>query len=580
MPTAVAGSGKHSTADAARTTRPDAVDPNTGELADSPVSATAVTKTAAQVAPTHAVNRGRVIAAGEPLAGATSTAAAAASNPIAGFLHAVASLFGLDRPKAPSDPISAAVWGLFQQVASVFGVTPKVGTPGVSDPVATTGLVTGMLGFTDPDGQALTYIIAKDPTLGVVTVDTAGTYSYTPTLAARLAAAGGKGPTTDTFTVTAFNGTASTRVTVSVPISPDAPVAGAPTVGTPHAVTGVVTGGVTVSDPAGQPLTYSVTGNPSKGTITEFDSSTGKFTYTPKMPAQLAAETAGAVGADTFVISASNGAASTAVTVTVAVDPGTPQIGTPGYSLDSSDPAGVVTGTVTFSDPAGGHLTYSVTSDPTKGTITEFDTSTGEFVYMPGPDSADVGDTFAVTATNGVHSATQTISVPVKNTDPLDGIWTVTSTEGQVDGSEPTGPQPVPDGLQITLGFTRTGSEYNGVLTSTYGDTTGTVPWGTVSKAGPGSYTGEVPADQLAASEQAIRDLYSHDGASVTDVVMSVTFAVWVSDDGKTISAKQSTSQQFTVTGIGDDGESYSQTLDFSSVQTYNGTKISDSVSL
>ncbi len=90
-----------------------------------------------------------------------------------------------------------------------------VGTP---DPV--NGVVTGSLNFT---GTNLTYTVTTPPTNGAVTVDTAGNFTYTPTLAARAAAANPGAPTTatqDNFTVTASNNAGSAPETVTVPVSP------------------------------------------------------------------------------------------------------------------------------------------------------------------------------------------------------------------------------------------------------------------------------------------------------------------------------------------------------------------------
>jgi hypothetical protein len=500
----------------------------------------------------------------ETTTAATTPTGAARTNPIAGLLHGVASIFGLDRPTAPSNPIGAFFWGVLQQVASALRVAPRPGSATSSTPVVTTGLVTGDLGFTDPAGGTLSYTLISGPDNGELTFDeAAGTYSYTPSLDARLAAAGGTGPLTDSFRVRAFNGIASTTKVVNVAISPDTPVAGVPTVGAPDVVTGAISGGVTFSDPASQPLTYSVSTGPSKGTITEFDSSTGEFTYTPSTDAQLGAEAAGAVGADTFVISASNGAASTTVTVTVAVDPGTPQSAAP--VVDTSDPSGAVTGTAVFTDPAGGQLTYSITTGPSEGSISEFDDSTGEFTYVPNEDSAAVSDAFVVTASNGVHTATQTISVPVNTTDAFVGVWNVTSiTTSALDGSSsvtiPVPSDVFPDPLHIPV--TRSGSEYNVLI-------------GTVTKTGPRSYSAALPEDQIAARKQQRLDFLAATGQTATDYELSITFTVEVSEDGQTMTMSQVIIERFNLV-TGDTVTPY----DGSGRQTFNATKISDTVSV
>lgn len=99
------------------------------------------------------------------------------------------------------------------------------------------------------------------------------------------------------------------------------PVTGTPTVGTPNLTTGVVTGTVEFTEPAGQPLTYAVSTNPALGIVTV--TAAGAFTYTPTTAARLAT-------ADTFTVTASDGVAATNEVVTV------PVIGTatPGVTTD------------------------------------------------------------------------------------------------------------------------------------------------------------------------------------------------------------------------------------------------------
>ncbi len=98
---------------------------------------------------------------------------------------------------------------------------PTAGTPTVGTPTESTGAVTGALNFTDADGDTLSYSVTQ-PSTGTVSITSAGTYTFTPTSAARVAAAAG-GPTSITFIVTATDGQASTPVSVTVPIA--APIA-------------------------------------------------------------------------------------------------------------------------------------------------------------------------------------------------------------------------------------------------------------------------------------------------------------------------------------------------------------------
>jgi YVTN family beta-propeller protein len=82
------------------------------------------------------------------------------------------------------------------------------------------------------------------------------------------------------------------------------PVAATPTVGTADPVTGVVTGSLNISLPAGLPLTYKVSGSPFGGSVVV--NSDGGFVYTPT-----------SFGTNTFTVTASDGLAATNQTVTV-----------------------------------------------------------------------------------------------------------------------------------------------------------------------------------------------------------------------------------------------------------------------
>ena len=148
-------------------------------------------------------------------------------------LHGLASLFN---PRgAHTDTVTVTVTVTAAPVgngAPVAQRPPTVGTPN-----GATGAVSGNLGVIDPDGDRLTYDLAPEqgPQNGIVTFDPeTGTYTYTPTQAARLNAglnspqtfarsafaAAAAAPTQDSFTVLVSDGELSTPVTVTVPISP------------------------------------------------------------------------------------------------------------------------------------------------------------------------------------------------------------------------------------------------------------------------------------------------------------------------------------------------------------------------
>ncbi|WP_197040267.1 YncE family protein [Mycobacterium sp. URHB0044] len=113
--------------------------------------------------------------------------------------------------------------------------TPK-GLPTVTGTDSTTGAVTGSVNVTDIDGDKLTFATAPNtgPASGTVTYgEVTGTYTYTPTDAARQQAAQTSTEDYDHFTVNVGDGQATTAVPVTVVISPKAAVPPPPSGGAP-----------------------------------------------------------------------------------------------------------------------------------------------------------------------------------------------------------------------------------------------------------------------------------------------------------------------------------------------------------
>ena len=304
---------------------------------------------------------------------------------------------------------------------------PTVGITLASGPTAATGAVTYRVTGTDADRDTLTYTVTGDPTKGTLVRNSTGTYTYTPTAAARhdAAAAGATADQKqDTFTITAndaHGGTVVTTVTVTVSPKNTAPTA-TPTVGTPDAA-GVVTGSVGAGDVDGDPLTYTVTGGPAKGSVV-IDTN-GGFTYTPSAAAQHAASADTATTADrrdTFTVTVTDGYGGTkAVTITAQVKP--KNIG-PSVTPTASSPTistGGVAGTVGGSDGDNDTLTYTVTTRPGKGTLVL--NADGTYTYTPTAaarttaskptaTAAQKQDTFAITVKDG-HGGTAVVTYTV-----------------------------------------------------------------------------------------------------------------------------------------------------------------------
>lgn len=330
-------------------------------------------------------------------------------------MSALVNLFGVKAATAPTNPVGHLVWGFFRGINTALGFTPVARKTTIGTPDPSTGTITGTWGFTQPAGLEMTYGFFQ-ATNGTVHVYTNGTFSYTPNESARQTATP---TTTDSFIITAADSVTSTKLVVKVPILPAvvaAPIAGTPTISQPNNTTGTVTGALGFTDPGGKTLTYTVTTDPVKGSVTV--TSAGNYSYTPT---QTARQNAAADTTDTFTITATNGVKSATETVTVPVDAGNPQASTP--TVGSADPeTGTVAGNAAFTDPAGRTLSYSgpaggVTSG---GGIVSVNTTTGAFTYTPNASQRQVTattDTFTIAADNGVNSATEAITVPVAATN-------------------------------------------------------------------------------------------------------------------------------------------------------------------
>jgi len=135
---------------------------------------------------------------------------------------------------------------------------------------------------------------------GQVTINPDGTVTYTPDENFN---------GSDSFTYTVNDGTEDgNTVSVNVTVTPvnDAPVAQAASFTTPPVTPR--SGFLVATDVDGNPLTYSVTTSPTKGTLT-VNAATGAYTYTPL---------AGRTGADSFRFRANDGTTNSAI-VTVSI---------------------------------------------------------------------------------------------------------------------------------------------------------------------------------------------------------------------------------------------------------------------
>lgn len=354
-----------------------------------------------------------------------------AYTPTAAARHAAASLLSTaaDQSDAFTVTVSDGHGGSLSLPVAV-AISPAnadpVGTVSVGDPNLATGLLVGAVLGSDADDDPLTFTGSTMTANGVVLVAPDGSFTYSPTAAARHAAAAltaGSAERTDTFVVTiadGYGGSAAVPVTVTISPANTAPIA-VVGVGLPSPSTGVVTGNVVASDADGDPLSFSEEVTTSKGTAVV--ATDGSFSYAPTAAARHEAARLTATDADkadTFAITVSDGhGGSVAVPVTVTITPAnaapvaTPVVGLP-------DPTtGVVAGAVLGADADGDTLSFSGSQSTAKGAVVV--ASDGGFAYTPtalarhlaaAPDATvvDTTDTFTVIVVDGYGG---TVAVPV-----------------------------------------------------------------------------------------------------------------------------------------------------------------------
>ncbi|SCX26589.1 VCBS repeat-containing protein [Mycolicibacterium fluoranthenivorans] len=333
---------------------------------------------------------------------------------------------------------------------------PTAAAPTVNAPNPTTGVVTGTVKGADADKDKLTYSTPAVTAKGKVTINaTTGAFTYTPTQAAREAAAGSDiADTQDSFTVTIKDAQgASTTAMVTVDISPNkAPAGVTVSLGGANSATGAILGAVNATDPEGGPVKYTVGATATKSKVT-IDANSGALTYTPTAAARHAAGlTVGAVTEDSFTVSiADTKGAVTTQLVTVTILPfNTAPTANPAPGKPNTT-TGVVTGSINGADADKDKLTYSVATSTTKGDLT-LDSATGRFTYTPAQaarlaagaapaiDDPARSDSFTVTISDAYGGTiTKTVNLVVDpNNAPTGAISTVGTpnpTTGVVTGT-------------------------------------------------------------------------------------------------------------------------------------------------
>ncbi|MDY6999530.1 MAG: Ig-like domain-containing protein, partial [Actinomycetota bacterium] len=314
---------------------------------------------------------------------------------------------------------------------------PQTGLSGPWQIDEETGVVTATLGFTDPDGDPLTYDVTEQPDNGVVTIDEeAGTYTYTP----QTRPGAGEPDGEDRFTVVASDPdglTATNTIGLPVVALPDpgnsAPAAN-PDAYTLDEDTTLSIGGPGVlandTDADSDPLTAVLDVGPDHGTFVL--NADGSFSYTPD---------SGYAGTDSFSYTADDGTvASAPATVTLTVNPvnDPADLGNDTATVIEGSTGNVINVLANDSDPDG-ELTITATGTAANGTTAV--TADGRSVlYTPASDYTGT-DTFTYTVADpdgGTGTATVTVTViGAANEPPVagpPGEQTVILETGRVSG--------------------------------------------------------------------------------------------------------------------------------------------------
>jgi VCBS repeat-containing protein len=305
-------------------------------------------------------------------------------------------------------------------VIVVNNPAPAAADDVVSVPLNTATTLNPLANDSDPDGDALQITFASAPAHGGVTINDDGTLTYTPVT-------GYTG--SDSFTYTVSDGQGGTD-SATVMLSVGGPLPNAPTAGPVPAQSGVDGAPVTidvailaaVSDPNGDPLTYSAVGlpdglaiNPSTGVVSgtlDHDASQGG----PYSVQVFATDPAGHSVGVAFILAVSNPA--------------------PGAASDTVEtPEGApVTIAVLANDNDPDHDPLTVTSvvPPLHGTVVL--NADGSITYTPA-DGFSGMDTFSYTIADGNGgTATATVVVdvgPVTALAPPPALPPITLDDGE-----------------------------------------------------------------------------------------------------------------------------------------------------
>ena len=265
---ASSGDSPHTATPRSDTATPRSATPDSAAVVEIPTSRVASLSVVNPLAGTAADASATQVVVGSGPAPVTTSGGVRVVNAPTKFIATLFSVLGFNPlvahdPSAPAPaPALVFAWAAWQQVNRRFFNSYPTVSPSTPLVDASTGVVTGSLGASDPDGDVLTYTVLTQPEHGTVVINPDGTYTYTPdpAYAHSLSDTSSTATTTDSFAVSVSDDTSSNPVHS-------------------HYLSATTTAGQTASvvvpiTPENQAPTLSVTSNaPTAGTIQLTDAS-------------------------------------------------------------------------------------------------------------------------------------------------------------------------------------------------------------------------------------------------------------------------------------------------------------------
>jgi hypothetical protein len=332
---------------------------------------------------------------------------------VGGYVSGTTPINPPDPPTMPPDDVSLTEYGSFHGNLMIRAKGYK-GTlnrlPVANNQTVTTNEDTSLgitLTATDADSDPLTYSIVSQPSKGSLS-GTPPSVTYIPTLNAN---------GIDTFTFKANDGKGDSNtatVTVNITAVNDVPVASNQSVSTDKDSPLAITLGV--SDPDGDPITYTILSGPTNGNLT----GTGaNRTYTPNTLFY---------GSDSFTFKGNDSKAdSNTATVSITVNNVNHKPIADAKSVTTAEDTSVAV-TLSGSDPEGQTITYEMVSNPSHGSLSG---DMPNLTYKPAANF-NGADAFVYRVYDGAvysDNATVSITVTAVNDVPVASDQSVTTSE-------------------------------------------------------------------------------------------------------------------------------------------------------